>query len=254
MALAVGAGSHFRRGGYAGVGPNFCRGSCAVVLAICVRRQLVWQARTGGFMQRRNRRRTRAATRAGVGLGQRRLLFNAATITSIGFISSCTLCFVLAVQGLRRRQADGSLKSTWLVDDRDRRRDFGAGVLDVHRSCWRSTCRASPHRRADGSDFCMDIWQPAAAGFPPAATPINLLWACWAARSAPPSACCPASAPVGGGDCCRSPPRWTHGVDDLFRRHLLRRHVRRLDHLDPAEHAGRAGSMVTAMEGNKMAK
>ena len=28
-------------------------------------------------------------------------------------------------------------------------------------------------------------------------------------------------------------------VDDLLRRHLLRRDVRRLDHLDPAEHAGR---------------
>jgi putative tricarboxylic transport membrane protein len=34
------------------------------------------------------------------------LLANAALITTIGFILSCTLCFVLAVRGLRNAQAD----------------------------------------------------------------------------------------------------------------------------------------------------
>jgi putative tricarboxylic transport membrane protein len=36
------------------------------------------------------------------------LLANAALITSIGFILSCTLCYVLAVQGLRRAAGEPS--------------------------------------------------------------------------------------------------------------------------------------------------
>ena len=45
------------------------------------------------------------------------LLLNAALITTVGFILSCTLCYVLAVQGLRRAagQDAGSLR-TWAVD------------------------------------------------------------------------------------------------------------------------------------------
>ena len=35
------------------------------------------------------------------------LLANAALITTIGFILSCTLCYVLAVQGLRARRGPG---------------------------------------------------------------------------------------------------------------------------------------------------
>jgi putative tricarboxylic transport membrane protein len=38
------------------------------------------------------------------------------------------------------------------------------------------------------------------------------------------------------------------------RRHLLRQHVRRLDHLDPAQHPGESSAVVTAIEGNLMAK
>ena len=47
------------------------------------------------------------------------LLLNAALITTIGFILSCTLCYVLAVQGLRRAAGAGRpgapacLPSTW---------------------------------------------------------------------------------------------------------------------------------------------
>jgi putative tricarboxylic transport membrane protein len=45
------------------------------------------------------------------------LLLNAALITTIGFIFSCTLCFVLAARGLRNAQGaiDSSLQS-WLND------------------------------------------------------------------------------------------------------------------------------------------
>ncbi len=45
-----------------------------------------------------------------------------------------------------------------------------------------------------------------------------------------------------------------HRVDDLLRRHLLRRDVRRLHHLHPAQHArARPRTMVTALEGIMMA-
>ncbi len=45
------------------------------------------------------------------------LLLNAALITTLGFILSCTLCYLLAVQGLRRAagQGGGSAR-TWGVD------------------------------------------------------------------------------------------------------------------------------------------
>ncbi len=45
------------------------------------------------------------------------LLLNAALITTLGFIISCTLCYVLAVQGLRRAsgKASGAPK-TWAMD------------------------------------------------------------------------------------------------------------------------------------------
>jgi putative tricarboxylic transport membrane protein len=46
------------------------------------------------------------------------LLLNAALITTIGFIFSCTLCYVLAVQGLRRASGQGAVNSprTWGID------------------------------------------------------------------------------------------------------------------------------------------
>jgi putative tricarboxylic transport membrane protein len=46
------------------------------------------------------------------------LLLNAALITSIGFILSCTLCYLLAVQGLRRASGQGGVNTarTWLID------------------------------------------------------------------------------------------------------------------------------------------
>lgn len=45
------------------------------------------------------------------------LLLNAALITTVGFILSCTLCYALAVQGLRRAAGqDASTARTWAVD------------------------------------------------------------------------------------------------------------------------------------------
>jgi putative tricarboxylic transport membrane protein len=44
------------------------------------------------------------------------LLANAALITTIGFILSCTLCYLLAVQGLRRAQGQAAGLHSMIVD------------------------------------------------------------------------------------------------------------------------------------------
>jgi putative tricarboxylic transport membrane protein len=45
------------------------------------------------------------------------LLVNAALITTIGFIFSCTLCYVLAVQGLRRAAGQEAGRPQTLLSD-----------------------------------------------------------------------------------------------------------------------------------------
>ena len=45
------------------------------------------------------------------------LLANAALITTIGFILSCTLCFMLAVQGLRRAAGQDAMQPGILAKD-----------------------------------------------------------------------------------------------------------------------------------------
>ncbi len=86
--------------GYAGVGPNFLPWLVGLVLMLCGG-LLIWEARSGGF---RDLAAPSGAERgdwralAWVGAG---VLANAALITSVGFILSCSLCFVLAVRGLR---------------------------------------------------------------------------------------------------------------------------------------------------------
>jgi putative tricarboxylic transport membrane protein len=100
--------------GYAGVGPNFLPWLVAVVLALCGG-LLLREARAGGWRDveppsgaPRGDWRALAWVSAGV-------LLNAALITGfevklgplqfvvpgIGFVLSCTLCFVLGVRGLR---------------------------------------------------------------------------------------------------------------------------------------------------------
>jgi putative tricarboxylic transport membrane protein len=98
--MALGAWSIPSAAGYAGVGPNFLPWLVSGVLALCG----VWlivHARTGGW--RDMEEASGGATGdwqalAWVGAG---VAANAALITVIGFILSCTLCFMLAVRGLR---------------------------------------------------------------------------------------------------------------------------------------------------------
>jgi putative tricarboxylic transport membrane protein len=104
--IAAGALQISSDAGYGGVGPNFLPWVVGGLLALCGA-FLVWEALTGGF------RELEAASGADSGhwsgfiwvsVG---LLANAALITTLGFILSCTLCFVLAVRGFR--SAEGRL-------------------------------------------------------------------------------------------------------------------------------------------------
>ena len=101
LSLAAGAVSIPSAAGYGGVGPNFLPWVVSGVLALCGV-LIIGEARTGGF---RNMDPPSGAERGywpGFAWVTAGLLANAALITTIGFILSCTLCYVLAVQGLRR--------------------------------------------------------------------------------------------------------------------------------------------------------
>jgi putative tricarboxylic transport membrane protein len=99
--LAAGAVGLPSEAGYGGVGPNFLPWAMAALLALCGV-FLVREARSGGF---RDMEEPSGAAHgdwrnfAWVSAG---LLANALLITKLGFILSCTLCFVLAVRGLRQ--------------------------------------------------------------------------------------------------------------------------------------------------------
>lgn len=103
--IALGFGASFVPGeaGYGGVGPNFLPWVVSVVLVACGA-LVLREARTGGF---RELDRPSGADRAwwpGLAWVSAAMLANAALITVIGFVLSCALCYVLAVQGLRRSQ------------------------------------------------------------------------------------------------------------------------------------------------------
>jgi putative tricarboxylic transport membrane protein len=103
--LATGALSISSEAGYGGVGPNFLPWLVALALLSCGGFML-WESRTGGFRSLDEPTGAAKAYWPGFVWVSAGLLANAALITSIGFIFSCTLCFVLAVQGLRGAQGD----------------------------------------------------------------------------------------------------------------------------------------------------
>ncbi len=112
--LAFGALSIPSAAGYAGAGPNFLPWVVAIALSVCGG-FLVWEAFSGGFREMEPPGDTAPAYWAGFAWVSAGLLANAALITTIGFILSCTLCFVLAVQGLRGAEGNtGIAPKTWL--------------------------------------------------------------------------------------------------------------------------------------------
>ena len=116
LGLAAGAVSIPSAAGYGGVGPNFLPWLVSIALIFCGA-FMVWESRTGGFRamdEADNPDRIRPSW-SGFAWVSAGLLANAALITSIGFILSCTLCFVLAVQGLRISGGTADFKPASLI-------------------------------------------------------------------------------------------------------------------------------------------
>lgn len=114
--LAWGATSISSDAGYAGVGPNFLPWVVAGLLGLCGA-FLIWEGLSGGF---RNVSEPEGADHGDwpgfiwVSAG---ILLNAGLITTIGFIFSCALCFVLAVRGFRAAEGRLDLGTrAWIVD------------------------------------------------------------------------------------------------------------------------------------------
>lgn len=103
IGMALGARQIPSDAGYGGVGASFLPWLCAVVLALCGA-WLVWEALTGGYRQAGAPSGSPQADVGAFVWVSAGLLLNAGLIEHVGFIVSCTLCFTLAVQGLRRAQ------------------------------------------------------------------------------------------------------------------------------------------------------
>jgi putative tricarboxylic transport membrane protein len=104
--IAAGALQISSDAGYGGVGPNFLPWMVGGLLALCGA-FLVWEALTGGFRQLEAASGADSGHWPGFIWVSAGLLANAALINTLGFIFSCTLCFVLAVRGFR--SAEGRL-------------------------------------------------------------------------------------------------------------------------------------------------
>ena len=116
-ALAYGAIDISSEAGYGGVGPNFLPWMVSIVLMVCGA-WITWEAFSGGFRELDAPSGADKGYWPGFVWVAAGLLLNAALITSIGFILSCTLCYLLAVQGLRRAagQAKVNAPATWVTD------------------------------------------------------------------------------------------------------------------------------------------
>jgi len=116
LGLAAGAISIPSAAGYGGVGPNFLPWVISLALLICGV-FIVREARTGGFRFLEEPTDAIHGHWPGFAWVSAGLLANAALITTIGFIFSCTLCFVLAVQGLRGAEGRADRRPVaWLKD------------------------------------------------------------------------------------------------------------------------------------------
>ncbi|MEJ7687686.1 MAG: tripartite tricarboxylate transporter TctB family protein [Variovorax sp.] len=117
LALGFGALGISSEAGYGGVGPNFLPWVVAVALTLCGA-WILWEARSGGFREMDAPSGAAHGYWSGFVWVSAGLLLNAALITTIGFILSCTLCYLLAVQGLRRAHGQQAVNAprTWLVD------------------------------------------------------------------------------------------------------------------------------------------
>lgn len=116
LALAWGALSIPSEAGYGGAGPNFLPWVVATVLTLCGV-LIVREALTGGLREMEASTGAGSAWWAGGVWVSAGLLANAALIEHAGFIISCALCYLLAVQGMRRAQGQAASRPAVLVVD-----------------------------------------------------------------------------------------------------------------------------------------
>jgi putative tricarboxylic transport membrane protein len=114
--LAVGALGISSVAGYAGVGPNFLPWVAACVLLLCGG-LLVWHARSGGWRSLGAPSGSLTGDWPALAWVAGGILANAALITTIGFVLSCALCFVLAVRGMRLAEGKGGFSVLRLLAD-----------------------------------------------------------------------------------------------------------------------------------------
>lgn len=102
LAALLAAGAVFipSDAGYAGVGPNFLPWVVTAALGLCGL-LLIVHARSGGWRQMDGIPGGEHADWKALAWVSAGVTANAALITTAGFILSCTLCFMLAVRGLR---------------------------------------------------------------------------------------------------------------------------------------------------------
>ena len=115
IALAAGALEISSAAGYGGVGPNFLPWVAAIALALCGLLMLR-EALTGGFREMATPAGSARAWWPGLVWVSAGLLANASLISRIGFIFSCTVCYMLAVQGLRRASGQAIGAATLAAD------------------------------------------------------------------------------------------------------------------------------------------
>lgn len=116
LGLGAGAAQIPSAAGYSGVGPNFLPWVVAVMLTLCGA-WLLREARSGGFRAMEAPAGADSGHWSGFAWVSIGILANAALITRIGFILSCTLCFVIAVRGFKSSEARLDLSLRALVID-----------------------------------------------------------------------------------------------------------------------------------------
>ncbi|MDO5624007.1 MAG: tripartite tricarboxylate transporter TctB family protein [Pseudomonadota bacterium] len=113
VGIGIGAIDIPSEAGYGGVGSNFLPWVIALALVACGG-VLTWEALTGGFRSMEESPGDEHPYWMGFVWVSAGLLLNAALLEHIGFVVSCALTYLLAVQGLKR--AYGKPHNTWLTD------------------------------------------------------------------------------------------------------------------------------------------
>jgi putative tricarboxylic transport membrane protein len=128
--LAVGAAGIPSQAGYAGVGPNFLPWVVATVLALCGLWLTVDARRPEGWRELEEPSGAARGDWVALAWVAAGVIANALLITRIGFILACTLCFMLAVRGLRGAEGKPQGGARGLVID------FVTGFLIAGPAYW----------------------------------------------------------------------------------------------------------------------